>query len=138
MIIALIAALVAVNVAYLWQRDRSEKRHTTAIDRLTGMLEREASAYRDAYRDALQETLDAIKAERDAQRDEVQQLCQRIQAPEYAVVEHAQRQAQADENPYPLSEEEQVQAQDARVAAIAAIEAMERDGLEALLNGEGQ
>lgn len=124
----LIAALIAVNVAYLLLLDRRDKRHTTSLDALNGLIEREARAYREAQQQQTIAFLSVIERERDAKRDELQMLCQRIQAPEIAVIQH-QQQGVPDENPYPLTEEESVEAQEEKMRLIAEIERMERDGV---------
>lgn len=67
-----------------------------------------------------------------AHRDEVQTLLQRIQAPEVAVIQHAQ-----DDTPttatYPLDETEQAQAQDFGLAATAILQTIHEH--EADVNG---
>jgi hypothetical protein len=64
-------------------------------------------------------------------RDERQGLIQRIQAPEMAVMEHAQRHApEQDPNPYPLSEAETAAGQGVTQALIAQIQRMEDEGVD--------
>lgn len=129
MITALIAAIVLTSLAFLVMLDRRDKRSAAAIGELTALIEREAKAYREAQQQATAAFLGALERERDAKRDELQTLCQRIQAPEVAVVQHQQQTLPVDESPWPLSERESVEAQEERMAAIAAIERMEREGL---------
>lgn len=96
MLFALLAALVAVNIAYLVLLDRNANRRTLELA---------------------------------AERDERAVLLQRIQAPDAAVVEHAQQRAHPDENPYPLTDEESAEAQEERARFIREIERMENEGI---------
>lgn len=124
---ALMILLGLALAGFLMVLDRRDKRSTEALGRLTDLLEREAKAYREASQQQTAAFMAAIERERDAKRDEIQMLCQRIQAPQSAVIEHQIANA-PEANPYPLSEEESVQAQDEKLRAIAEIERLERDG----------
>lgn len=69
--------------------------------------------------------------ELDRLRDERQGLYQRIQAPDMAVMEHAQRHApEHDPNPYPLTEQETAAEQGVTQALIAQIQRMEDEGVD--------
>lgn len=125
MIIAVLAALVAVIATNAWLQDRAGKRHseTDLAYRLelAGLVGRLDTLAKDHAAQLIEV--------QDAHRAEVAMLCQRIQAPEAAVIEHQQTHV-PDENGYPLTDMETAEAQDARIAAIAEIERMEREGLK--------
>jgi hypothetical protein len=102
---ALLAALVAVNIAYIWARDRDARR----------LHEATASHAR-----SLHEMSAAHMTERGG-------LLQRIQAPELAVVQYQQDMATPDES-YPLSDEETARIQEQQLA-LERLERLEREGV---------
>lgn len=112
----LIFAGVAL-AGFLVLLDRKDKRAVEAVQ--VTRLEHER---------ALLVLVDRMRDSEVAHRGEVQTLLQRIQAPEVAVVQHQQESA-VDENPYPLTDEESAEAQDERARMIAALEALENEGV---------
>lgn len=61
---------------------------------------------RDAHQQTIDRLLASLEREREAKRDELQTLLQRIQAPEHAVVEHAQKTLPQDDTALPMSDAE--------------------------------
>jgi hypothetical protein len=118
---ALIAALALTVIGFLILADRQATRDQT--ERAQCMHDA-FHAVTDAHNQHRQDMLDMAGAH----RREVQTLLQRIQAPEHAVVEHAQAHIQ-DEQPYPLSDEQSVEAQRERELALERMEQFEREGI---------
>jgi hypothetical protein len=70
----------------------------------------------------------SLEHERDAHRQEVQTLLQRIQAPEVAVLQHAQE-GTTPEAIWPLSDDESAEAQDDVRTALDRIATLEAEGI---------
>jgi DNA-nicking Smr family endonuclease len=105
MTLALLIALVAINIAYIWARDRDARRlHEATAGHVRTLHEMNA----------------AHMTERAA-------LLQRIQAPDVAVVQYQQDMATPDES-YPLSDEETARIQEQQLA-LERLERMEREGV---------
>lgn len=116
--------LCLIVVAFLVDRDRRDKRaheqllaHRLETAGLTDRLGKQAAAHRADMARLF-----------DDHRAEVAQLCQRIQAPEHAIVEHAQQNA-PDDRVWPLTDQEAAEERDKVAAAVAEIERMEREGV---------
>lgn len=122
----ILAATQLMTIALVLRHLRGKDRETTAaVERLAALADPQAVAVR---------LVETVEREREARRDEIQTLLQRIQAPERAVIEHGEKHAPDDgAATYPLSEEETVQAQDARLQALTAIEQLEREEAGSLL-----